>query len=54
MLLFELVQCRKRVRHPLEASLVGGDQVQRVAVSGRCNRKGFGRGERFRVLATLA
>ena len=54
VLLFELLQGSQRLGYPVQASLVGGDQVQGIAVPRCSNRKRLGRGERFNVPATLA
>ena len=54
MLLLQALQGCQRLVYPVQASLVGGDQVQDVAVLGRCSRQHFGRGERFAVPPALA
>ena len=54
MLLLQALQGFQRLVYPVQASLVGGDQVQDVAVLGRGSRQHFGRGERFAMPAALA
>jgi hypothetical protein len=58
LLLQEFRGCQCLVNQ-VQASLVGGDQIQDVAVLGRCSyqrcsRQHFGRGERFAVPPALA
>jgi hypothetical protein len=52
--LLQTPQGCQRLPYPVQASLVGSDQVQGVAVLGRSNRKCFGCGERFRVPTVVA
>jgi hypothetical protein len=40
--------------YAVQASLVGGDQVQEVAVLGRCKRERFSRDECFGVPSAFA
>jgi len=54
MLLLQALQGGQCLRYAAQTSLVGGDQVQGVAVLGRSSREHLGRGERFRVPATPA
>jgi hypothetical protein len=54
MPLLEALQGCERLGYPVQASLIGGDKVQNIAVLGRQNRQRFGRGERFDVAGSLA
>ena len=47
MLLLQALQGCQRLGYPVQASLVGGDQVQDVAIPGAAVRQRFGRGECF-------
>jgi hypothetical protein len=52
--LLQAPQGFKRLVYAVQASLVGGDQVQEVAVLGRCNRERFSRDECFGVPSAFA
>jgi hypothetical protein len=54
MLLLQTPQGFQCLADPIQAPLVGSDQIQDVAVWGHCSVQHFGRGERFAVLPALA
>jgi hypothetical protein len=54
VMLFELLQACQGLVDSVEASLVGGDEVQPITVARRSGRKSFGYGESFTVLAIPA
>jgi hypothetical protein len=54
MLLLQALQGGQRLVYPVQASLVGGEQIQDVTIPGRRSRQHFGCGERFAVLPSLA
>src|ERR1019366_1218758 len=54
MMSLQSVRGRQRLVYKVQASLVGGDQIEDVAVPGRRSREHFGGGQRFAVPPALA
>jgi hypothetical protein len=54
MMLFKALQSAQGLRYPVQASQVGGDQVQGIAVLGQFRYQRLGGSERFLVPPALA